>query len=174
MVTIAALCLSRLLYVVYRCNDNIPVFNRTWLRYASVACGCRRNPNGSISEWCAPRYDKSPPSGMIVILIWKWLNDRHLKKPCRFIIDLLADLSASFQYDRRPSFRYDGMAFFSEWRGAFRDDCPCSLISESGGFTSYHHENNYHFSRHKKLKIRGIWKFKKHLKIIPKFYHSEE
>ena len=149
MVTIALLYLSRLLCVVYRCDDNILVFNRTRLRYASVACGCRHNTNGSISECCALRYDKSLPSGMIVILIWKWLNDRHLKKPCGFIIDLLADLSASFQYDRRPSFRYDGMAFFSEWRGAFRDDCPFFLIPESGGFTSYHIENYYHFFYHK-------------------------
>ena len=132
MVTRAVLCLSRLLYVVYRCDDNISVFNRTRLRYASVACRCRHNTNGSISEWCALRYDKSPPSRTIVILIWKWLNARHLKKPCRFIIDLLADLSASFQYDRRPSFRYDGMDLVSEWRGAFRDDCPCFLISELG------------------------------------------
>ena len=88
----------------------------------------------------------SPPihSEMIIIsVILKWYNDRHLKTPCRFIFDLWRIYPFIFKWQRNLvfgmmgwcSFRYDReKPSLRIWQAHF-------LISEVGGFTSYHNEN---------------------------------
>ena len=88
-----------------------------------------------LSEWWehAFRNDENTPFGMKSIIICKWWNDRHLRKSLRFI----TDLSVHFQMIAWPSFRND--------RGTFLYDNPASSFRKQGGFTSYHHGENFIF-----------------------------
>ena len=120
---------------------------------------------------------RSPPipSEMIIIsVILEWCNDLHLKKPCRFIFDLWRIYPFIFKwYGVRPfgmtgcpSFRNDREKnSLRLWQAHF-------LISEVGGFTSYHIGKECHFSCHWKNGVKvGAFENENHLQIIPKFYH---
>ncbi len=79
---------------------------------------------------------RSPPnhSEMIIIfVILKWYNDRHFKKPFRFIFDLWRIYPFIFKWCRNLVFGMIGEPSFRNDRGNIRLWLSCSLISEAGG-----------------------------------------
>ncbi len=89
-------------------------------------------------------------------------DDRHLKKPFRFIFDLSKIYGIHFQMianhrfgmKAEPSFRNDAVYFDMT--------SPAFSFRKQGGFTSCHNEREYHLFYHLKR-----------MEKLPKFYHSE-
>ena len=85
------------------------------------------------------------------------IYDRHFEMKVMIIILkgiqiyfwFITDLSVHFQMIGVTVFLiwWGGSSFRNDWV-SFQDDYPCSLISEAGGFTSYHNEKDTHFFYH--------------------------
>ena len=89
-----------------------------------------------------------PPnhSEMIIIsVILEWCEWPSFEKALEIYFWFMTDLSAHFQMMPEPRFRYDGMTSFRYDRENIRLWLSHFLISEVGGFTSYHNEKENSF-----------------------------
>ena len=89
-------------------------------------------------------------------------DDRHLKKPFRFIFDLSKIYGIHFLMIANPRFGMRAEPSFRNDEVNFDMTSPAFSFRKQGGFTSCHNEREYHFFYH--LKRMGK---------LPKFYHSE-
>ena len=88
------------------------------------------------------RSSPNLPEMIIISVILKWYNDRHLKKPFRFIFDLWRICPFILKWQCDLPFGMTG--------GTFDYDCPAPSFRMQGGFTSCHNEKERHFLYHKK------------------------